>query len=151
MRDLVDGQGQPLPDCERLTAFGKFVRKTSLDELPALWNVLQGHLSLVGPRPLLMNYLPFFTEREQLRFTVRPGITGWAQIHGRNYSPWDQRLENDLWYVQNWSFKLDMKILFRTIGQVLRTEGVSVDSYAAIQSLDQERATQVAGRQDFRY
>ncbi|MGA2798278.1 MAG: sugar transferase, partial [Thermoguttaceae bacterium] len=114
MTDNRDSQGNLLPDALRLTALGKFLRKTSLDEFPQLYNVLRGEMSLVGPRPLCMEYLPYFTEREQLRHTVRPGITGWGQIHGRNQVSWDDRLAFDVWYVENWSFFLDLKILALT-------------------------------------
>lgn len=118
--------GRPLSDSERLTSVGAFLRRTSLDELPQLWNVIRGDMSLVGPRPLFPHYLPYYTERERLRHTVRPGITGLAQVEGRNYLSWDDRLELDVRYVEQQSFWLDVKILFRTAFQVLRREGVIV-------------------------
>jgi lipopolysaccharide/colanic/teichoic acid biosynthesis glycosyltransferase len=139
MTDNRDSQGNLLPDALRLTALGKFLRKTSLDEFPQLYNVLRGEMSLVGPRPLCMEYLPYFTEREQLRHTVRPGITGWGQIHGRNQVSWDDRLAFDVWYVENWSFFLDLKILALTAVQVFRRQGVVVDATATMLDLDQER------------
>jgi len=110
MLDLRDEHGNLLPDEKRLTRVGRFLRNWSLDELPEFWNVLKGDMSLVGPRPLLMEYLPFYTEREKLRHSVKPGITGWAQINGRNLLSWNERLEMDVWYVENWSILLDIKI-----------------------------------------
>jgi lipopolysaccharide/colanic/teichoic acid biosynthesis glycosyltransferase len=139
MTNARDEGGQLLPDGERLTALGRFLRRYSLDELPELLNVVKGELSLVGPRPLLMKYLPYFTEREKLRFTVKPGITGWAQIHGRNYVPWNQRLALDAWYVENWSLSLDFRILVRTALLVLKKEGVSADPDMVETDLDEER------------
>jgi lipopolysaccharide/colanic/teichoic acid biosynthesis glycosyltransferase len=128
------------PDGQRLTALGRFLRRTSLDELPELWNVLTGQMSLVGPRPLLMDYSGFFTAREKLRFRMPPGITGWAQIHGRNRSPWNERLERDVWYVEHWSFALDLRILARTLRQVVRAESVVEDPRSAMLNLDEERS-----------
>lgn len=139
MKDLYDAQGEYLSDKERLTTFGCLMRKTSLDELPELFNVLKGDMSLVGPRPLLMQYLPYYTKREQLRNSVKPGITGWAQVHGRNKLPWDERLEMDVWYVENWSILLDLKILAMTIYTVLKRDDVAVDSYELENDLDKER------------
>jgi sugar transferase EpsL len=127
-RTMRQGTG---PDAERLTRFGRLLRMTSLDELPELWNVLRGDMSLVGPRPLLLEYVPFYTEREMKRFDVLPGITGWAQIHGRNAPPWDERLARDAWYAENQSLGLDMRILWMTIGRVLRREGIQEDSNLA--------------------
>lgn len=141
MREVCDADGQPLPDRDRLTVLGCRLRKWSLDELPALWNVVRGEMSLVGPRPLLMRYLPYYTEQERLRFSVQPGITGWAQIQGRNFSPWDKRFADDIWYVQNWSLLLDLKILWMTLSRVLRAEGVAPDSYVAVGALDEERSS----------
>jgi hypothetical protein len=115
-----------LPDAERLTKIGTFVRKTSLDEIPQLLNVLKGDMSLIGPRPLLVKYLPYYSKREQLRHTVRPGITGLAQVNGRNKLNWDDRLELDAQYVENLSFLLDIKILFRTIVNVLLRKDIAV-------------------------
>src|SRR5690625_3350935 len=139
MRDVVDDEGNLLPDSQRMTPFGSFLRSSSLDELPELWNVLRGDMSLVGPRPLLMRYLSHYTEREWRRHLVRPGITGWAQINGRNAVGWDERLELDVWYVENQSFKLDIKILLLTLARVLNQERVVVDPRTAMRDLDEER------------
>jgi lipopolysaccharide/colanic/teichoic acid biosynthesis glycosyltransferase len=125
MRDQLDSHGRPRPDGARLTALGKVLRKLSLDELPQVWNVLAGHMSLVGPRPLLMDYLPCYSERHRRRHTVRPGITGWAQVCGRNAIDWDLRLELDLWYLDHWNFWLDLRILVETVKCVLLSRGVS--------------------------
>ena len=126
MNDRRDANGQLLPDAERLTKIGTLVRKTSLDEIPQLLNVLKGDMSLIGPRPLLVKYLPYYSKREQLRHTVRPGITGLAQVNGRNKLNWDDRLELDAQYVENLSFLLDIKILFRTIINVLLRKDIAV-------------------------
>ena len=126
MNDRRDANGQLLPDAERLTKIGTFVRKTSLDEIPQRLNVLKGDMSLIGPRPLLVKYLPYYSKREQLRHTVRPGITGLAQVNGRNKLNWDDRLELDAQYVENLSFLLDIKILFRTIINVLLRKDIAV-------------------------
>jgi lipopolysaccharide/colanic/teichoic acid biosynthesis glycosyltransferase len=139
MGDARAPDGRLLPDGLRLTALGRFLRRTSLDELPELWNVLTGDMSLVGPRPLLMDYFDFFTERERLRFSMPPGITGWAQTHGRNHAPWDARLERDVWYVEHWSFGLDLRILAATVRQVLRAESVVEDPHSIMLDLDEER------------
>jgi lipopolysaccharide/colanic/teichoic acid biosynthesis glycosyltransferase len=139
MHEAVDSQGAPLLDGERLSRLGSFLRRTSVDELPELWNVLRGDMSLVGPRPLLMKYLPFYTEEERIRFTVRPGITGWAQVNGRNEAGWDDRLTKDVWYVRNQSFLLDIKVLWMTVVKVLRREQVIVDARSAMLNLDEER------------
>jgi sugar transferase EpsL len=128
-----------LSDSQRLTGLGRVLRSASLDELPELWNVLKGEMSLVGPRPLLMRYLPFYSERERLRHSVRPGITGWAQVRGRNHASWDQRLSDDVWYVQNRTFSLDIKILLQTVAVVFRRSGVEVDTRSAMLNLDEER------------
>jgi len=125
MTDAVDREGNLLPDSVRLTAFGRFLRKYSLDELLQLLNVLKGDLSLVGPRPLLMDYLPLYTAEQARRHQVRPGITGWAQINGRNEISWDEKFKLDLWYVDNRSFLLDLKILAMTFRKVLKSEGIS--------------------------
>lgn len=125
MRDSVDSQGQPLPDSERLASFGQFLRTTSLDELPELWNVLKGDMSLVGPRPLLMEYLPLYNDEQRRRHVVRPGITGLAQVNGRNSLSWEERFNLDVWYVDNQSFWLDVKILFLTVKKVLMRDGIS--------------------------
>lgn len=125
MRDAVDASGQPLPDSERMTPFGSFLRSSSLDELPELWNVLKGDMSLVGPRPLLMQYLPLYTAAQNRRHEVRPGVTGWAQVNGRNSLSWDDKFKLDEWYVDNRSFWLDIKILILTVRKVLIKEGIS--------------------------
>lgn len=125
MRDAKDAFGRPLPDAERLTSFGKFLRSTSLDELPELWNVLKGEMSLVGPRPLLLEYTPLYTPEQARRHEVRPGITGWAQINGRNTVDWDERFRMDVWYVDHRSFLLDLRILTLTVKKVLVREGIS--------------------------
>ena len=140
MTDARTPDGSLQPDGERLTPIGRFLRRTSLDELPGLVNVLRGEMSLVGPRPLLTRYLPYFTEREQARFHVLPGITGWAQVHGRNAVGWDARLACDVWYVENRSAALDARILWRTAVAVFRSEGVVEDPGAAMLDLDAERA-----------
>ena len=132
MRDAVDANGQPLPDAERLTPFGQFLRSTSLDELPELWNVLKGDLSLVGPRPLLMEYLPHYDAQQRRRHEVRPGITGWAQVQGRNTVAWSERFKLDVWYVDNQSFALDMKIIAMTIKTVLSREGIHAEGEATM-------------------
>ncbi len=124
MRDATDAHGRPLDDAERLTPFGRRLRATSLDELPELWNVLRGDMSLVGPRPLLMEYLPRYSAEQRRRHDVRPGITGWAQVNGRNASSWDERFAHDVWYVTHRSFALDLRILFRTVRQVFVAEGI---------------------------
>lgn len=125
MKDAVDEQGNPLPDAERLTAFGKMLRATSLDELPEFWNVLKGEMSLVGPRPLLMEYLPLYNERQAKRHEVKPGITGYAQVNGRNAISWEQKFELDTWYVENRSFWLDIKILFKTVWKVVAKDDIN--------------------------
>lgn len=140
MTDAKDNQGNPLPDADRITEFGAILRKTSLDELPELINVLKGDLSLVGPRPLLTRYLPYYTERERRRFDIKPGLTGWAQIHGRNSVSWDERLSYDIWYADNVSLALDLRILFKTLQMVFRRQGVEIVPNAAMKSLDEERA-----------
>ena len=117
--------GKLLADADRLTPFGRFLRSTSLDDLPQLWNVLRGEMSLVGPRPLLMGYLERYTPEQMRRHDVLPGITGWAQIHGRNVLSWDEKFRMDVWYVDNWSFGLDLRILFLTPWKVFRREGIS--------------------------
>ena len=125
MRHGVDKNGKPLPDGERMTEFGRALRSTSLDELPELWNVLKGEMSLVGPRPLLMQYLPLYSIEQSRRHEVRPGLTGWAQVNGRNLLSWDQKFELDTWYVDNKSFWLDVKIIFLTVKKVLVRDGIS--------------------------
>ncbi|MGB3343708.1 MAG: sugar transferase [Aequorivita sp.] len=127
MNDKRDASGQLLPDAKRLTAVGSFVRKTSLDELPQLLNVLKGDMSFVGPRPLLPEYLPLYNERQRKRHDVKPGITGWAQVNGRNAISWEQKFEYDVWYVENQSFTLDLRILFKTVKKVFKSEGIAQD------------------------
>ncbi|UCP09949.1 MULTISPECIES: sugar transferase [unclassified Pseudomonas] len=127
MRDAVDADGNPLADSERMTPFGSFLRASSLDELPELWNVLKGDMSLVGPRPLLMEYLPLYSQQQSRRHEARPGVTGWAQVNGRNALGWDEKFELDVWYVDNQSFWLDLKIIFMTIKKVVVKEGISAD------------------------
>ncbi|NLL79405.1 MAG: sugar transferase [Clostridiales bacterium] len=128
MTDERDEKGELLPDSVRLTRFGSFLRASSLDELPELWNILKGDMSLIGPRPLLISYLPYYTEREKKRHTVRPGLTGLAQVSGRNFIEWDKRLEKDVEYVENLSFLQDLKILFLTVKTVLVKDNVAVDT-----------------------
>lgn len=131
MTDETDEKGKLLPDAVRLTKFGKFLRGTSLDELPELINILKGDMSIVGPRPLLVSYLPYYSERERLRHSVRPGLTGLAQVSGRNYIDWDRRLAKDVEYVENLSFRMDMKVLWMTVQTVLgHTEEVAQDTNA---------------------
>ena len=125
MLTTVDSKGNPLSDAERLTGLGKFLRSSSIDELPALWNVIRGEMSLVGPRPLLMEYLPLYNEQQLRRHAVRPGITGWAQVNGRNAISWEKKFELDVWYVDNASLTLDLKILLMTIWKVLRRNGIN--------------------------
>lgn len=132
MLDAVDKNGQPLPDEERLTSFGALLRSTSLDELPGLFNVLKGDMSLVGPRPLLVQYLPLYSAEQARRHNVRPGITGWAQVNGRNAISWEQKFKLDVWYVDNQSFWLDIKILFLTVKKVFVREGISADGEATM-------------------
>ncbi|HDM8158359.1 sugar transferase [Vibrio harveyi] len=133
MKDAVDQQGSPLPDSERMTPFGDKLRNSSLDELPELWNVLKGEMSLVGPRPLLMQYLPLYSKEQSRRHDVRPGVTGWAQVNGRNAISWEEKFKLDVWYVENQSFWLDIKIIFLTVKKVLVKEGISADGHATIE------------------
>lgn len=130
MLDAHDSTGAPLPDAERLTSFGLWLRSTSLDELPQLLNILRGDMSLVGPRPLLPEYLPLYTPRQATRHEVRPGLTGWAQVNGRNLASWDVKLEMDAWYVEHRSWRLDASILVRTVAEVLSGRGVRTDGHA---------------------
>jgi lipopolysaccharide/colanic/teichoic acid biosynthesis glycosyltransferase len=127
MRDAVDANGDPLPDLERISPFGIFLRSFSLDELPELWNVVKGDMSLVGPRPLLMEYLPLYSPEQYRRHEVRPGITGWAQVNGRNALGWEEKFKLDVWYVDNRSLWLDLKIIFLTVKKVVIREGISAD------------------------
>jgi lipopolysaccharide/colanic/teichoic acid biosynthesis glycosyltransferase len=130
MLDALDANGVPLPDGVRLTAFGKTLRATSLDELPSLWNVLKGEMSLVGPRPLLMEYLPLYDAMQSRRHDVRPGITGWAQVNGRNDIAWRRKFELDVWYVDHQSFFLDMRILGMTVGRLIARDGIAKKGHA---------------------
>jgi len=132
MTDKRDSKGTLLCDSQRLTRLGSFLRSTSLDELPELWNVLKGDMSLVGPRPLLMEYLPLYTERQARRNQVRPGVTGWAQINGRNTLSWEEKFELDVWYVENRSIWLDIKILFLTVWKVFKRDGISQEGEATM-------------------
>ncbi len=132
MREAYNADGTSRPDAERLTRFGRFLRRTSLDELPQLWNILRGDLSLVGPRPLLMQYLPLYTPGQARRHDVRPGITGWAQVNGRNAIGWEQKLDLDTWYVDHSTLGLDIKILAMTVLKVLNMEGISAKGEATM-------------------
>lgn len=140
MTDEKDENGTLLPDEVRLTKFGKMLRSTSLDELPELFNILKGDMSIIGPRPLLVEYLPYYTERESLRHTVRPGLSGLAQVSGRNYLEWDKRLAKDVEYVENMSFGFDVKIIFTTVLQVIKRSDVVVDTGQIETNLAEERA-----------
>ncbi len=133
MTDARDDNGELLPDAERLTPFGRFLRRFSLDELPQLFNVLRGDLSLVGPRALLMEYLPLYTPEQARRHEVRPGITGWAQVNGRNAISWEEKFEYDVWYVDHCSFLLDLKILWMTLLKVVCSEGVSQSGHVTME------------------
>jgi len=132
MTDARDSNGQLLSDADRLTDFGRFLRASSLDELPELWNVLKGDMSLVGPRPLLMAYLPLYSAEQSFRHNVRPGITGWAQVNGRNNLSWEERFKLDVWYVRNYSMLLDIKILWMTVRKVLLRDGISATGEATM-------------------
>lgn len=132
MTDKKDESGELLPDDVRLTTFGMYVRKLSLDELPQLWNVFKGDMSFVGPRPLLMEYLPLYSDRQARRHEVRPGITGWAQVNGRNAISWEEKFEYDVWYVENRSFWLDIRILFMTLLKVFKSEGINQSGQATM-------------------
>lgn len=127
MRDAIGKDGNPLPDSERMTPFGSFLRSASLDELPELWNVLKGDMSLVGPRPLLMEYLPLYSKEQYRRHDVRPGITGWAQVNGRNAISWEEKFKLDVWYVDNRSLWLDLRIIYLTVKKVLVRDGISAE------------------------
>ena len=133
MKDAYDAEGNLLPDEERLTAFGNFLRKSSLDELPELWNVLKGDMSLVGPRPLLVEYLPLYSEEQMKRHNVRPGITGYAQVNGRNNISWTKKFELDVYYVENFSLWLDIKILFQTVAKVLGQADINQEGNATVE------------------
>jgi lipopolysaccharide/colanic/teichoic acid biosynthesis glycosyltransferase len=133
MNDKKDSQGNLLSDAVRLTKIGSFVRKTSLDEIPQLVNVIKGDMSLIGPRPLLVQYLHLYSETQKRRHDVKPGITGWAQVNGRNAISWDKKFELDVWYVDHISFLLDMKIIFKTILKVIKSEGITAADAATIE------------------
>ena len=139
MNDKKDIEGNLLPDARRLTKIGVFIRKTSLDEIPQLINVIKGDMSLIGPRPLVTKYLPFYTDKERLRHTVRPGITGLAQVNGRNTLKWDERLALDVDYVENLSFKQDLKILYNTVLKVIVSENIITNPKSIMKDLDEER------------
>jgi len=145
MLDAADADGKPLSDAERLTRFGRFLRSTSLDELPELWNILRGDMSLVGPRPLLMQYLDRYTPEQARRHDVRPGLTGWAQVNGRNALGWSEKFALDIWYVDNRSFWLDLKILFLTVRQVLGRSGISSEGEATMPEFMGDAADRTAG------
>ena len=139
MRNANAESGKPLSDDLRLTPYGKFLRSSSLDELPELWNVLRGEMSLVGPRPLLVQYLPLYSPEQARRHTVRPGITGWAQVNGRNSLSWSDKFKLDVWYVENQNLWLDLKILFMTIGQVMRRRGINSKDHATMPPFELEK------------
>ena len=132
MKDAWDANGDALPDSERMTTFGTFLRSSSLDELPGLWNVLKGEMSLVGPRPLLMEYLPLYSPQQFRRHEVRPGVTGWAQVNGRNALSWEDKFKLDIWYVDNHMLLLDLKIVFLTLKKVIVREGISANGEATM-------------------
>ncbi|AGK56316.1 sugar transferase [Hyphomicrobium denitrificans 1NES1] len=133
MTNRAGSDGKLLPDAERLTSFGRFLRSTSLDELPELWNVLKGEMSLVGPRPLLMEYLPLYSAEQARRHEVRPGVTGWAQINGRNAISWEEKFAFDVWYVDNHNLRLDLRILALTILKIVRRDGISAEGSATME------------------
>ena len=136
MRDSTAADGTLLPDNQRLTPFGLKLRSTSLDELPELWNVIKGDMSLIGPRPLLPDYLPFYSTTQKRRHEVRPGISGWAQVNGRNAISWEQKFEYDVWYVDNLSLFIDVKILFLTLKKIVRTDDITAEGHATMPRFD---------------
>jgi undecaprenyl phosphate N,N'-diacetylbacillosamine 1-phosphate transferase len=146
MNEKKDEKGVLLPDAMRLTKIGTIIRKTSLDELPQLFNVLKGDMSLIGPRPLLLRYLPYYTYKERLRHTIRPGITGWAQVNGRNTIGWDKRLDYDVYYVENISFCLDMKIVLQTIKSILFGKDIVIDPESELQNFDVQRINKISDK-----
>lgn len=150
MTDARGPDGSLLPDDQRLPPFGKWLRSTSLDELPELWNVLAGDMSLVGPRPLLMHYLPLYSPSQARRHEVRPGVTGWAQVNGRNTVSWDEKLAMDVWYVDNWSLSLDLKILRATLRSVISREGIAADGSATMPEFTGTESKSQADRQSRR-
>lgn len=141
MLDAFDANGRPLPDAERLTPLGKFLRRTSIDELPQLLNVLRGELSLVGPRPLLMQYLPLYDAEQARRHDVLPGITGWAQVNGRNALSWEEKFALDVWYVDHWSLGLDVRVLLMTAAKVLSSKDISRDGHATMPNFEGTRSS----------
>ena len=141
MKDATDKECNALPDSERLTEFGKKLRASSLDELPELWNVLKGDMSLVGPRPLLIEYLPLYNAEQAKRHNVRPGVTGYAQVNGRNSLSWEDKFKLDTWYVEHQSFLLDMKILLKTIGKVVKAEDINADNHVTVENFRGNSAT----------
>jgi sugar transferase EpsL len=147
MRDAHDDRGRPLPDSERLTSVGRFLRATSLDELPQLWNVVRGDLSLVGPRPLLMQYLARYSPEQARRHAVKPGITGWAQVNGRNAISWDEKFALDVWYVDHWSLWLDLKILALTALKVVRRDGIAQQGHVTMSEFMGTEATPERARE----
>ena len=144
MTDERDAEGNLLPDKDRITAVGKFVRKTSIDELPQLINVLKGDMALIGPRPLLPEYLPYYTERERLRHTVRPGISGWAQVNGRNHVLWEERFEYEAYYAEHLSFAMDIRIIIMTFKKVIQRK--DIEASPNLMNFDEYRRQQMAGR-----
>jgi lipopolysaccharide/colanic/teichoic acid biosynthesis glycosyltransferase len=132
MTSATGPDGRLLPDADRLTSFGRLLRSTSLDELPELWNILRGDMSLVGPRPLLMAYLPRYSAHQARRHEVRPGLTGWAQVNGRNATTWDERFDLDVWYVDHRTMRLDLQIIWKTVQAVVRRDGVSAEGHATM-------------------
>jgi lipopolysaccharide/colanic/teichoic acid biosynthesis glycosyltransferase len=145
MTDQHDANGKPLPDAERLTSFGHFLRASSLDELPELWNVIRGDMSLVGPRPLLIEYLPLYSPEQARRHEVRPGITGWAQVNGRNTLSWDEKFKLDIWYVDNQNIWLDLKILFMTVRKVLVRDGIAAKGEVTMSRFTGNKKTEGLG------
>lgn len=143
MTSQTDANGELLPDAERLTRFGKFLRSSSLDELPELWNILVGEMSFVGPRPLLPEYLKYYTETERRRHDVAPGLTGWAQVNGRNALSWDEKFRFDVWYVDHVSLWLDIRIVFMTVKEVFSRKGISASGHATMPHLAEERAPRI--------
>ncbi|QDQ40009.1 sugar transferase [Legionella geestiana] len=148
MTDRRDCNNQLLPDSDRLNAFGRLLRSLSIDELPELFNILRGEMSFVGPRPLLMDYLPHYSSEQRRRHMVRPGLTGWAQVNGRNAIGWSRRFELDVWYVEHVSFRLDMKIFFLTALKVVRRDGISHAGEATMTRFDEEIAKQMSGEEN---
>ncbi len=140
MNDKKDVEGNLLPDAERLTAVGRFVRKTSLDEIPQLLNVLKGDMSIIGPRPLLVSYIPLYNSEQKKRHNVKPGITGWAQVNGRNAISWEEKFRYDVWYVENVSLILDIKIIFKTIKKVLVSDGITSQTSATVEYFEGTKA-----------